>query len=165
MISVVSGHDDKRFRICLNLDGGLDAGRTYGSLSQPIVAMYGDNRKPQKPGESAEAFAKRKASRDRFINNLKAEYVGAPKGSYFCLVDSPAFSHFSYYDFPNAQVEEPTWRATPEQWKRNQRIILDCTLAILDAQLRPTQAKPLEELLKRFPEVSMEPIGEAKARP
>jgi hypothetical protein len=159
MISVVCGHEDKRFRICLNLDGGLDAGLTYGVLCQPVVAIYGDNREPQRPAESAEAFVKRRASRDRFIKSLKAGYVDVPKGSYLFLVDSPGFSHFSYYDFPNAQAEDPVWRATPEQWMRNQRIILDCTLAVLDAHLKPEKPRPVDELLKQIPEVKIEPIG------
>src|SRR5437868_8364411 len=88
MTSVVSGHDDKRFRICLNLDGGLDPGMTFGTLTQPVAAAYGDRRKPQQPGESREAFEKRTASRQQFIKNLKAAYQGAPLGSYFLLVDS-----------------------------------------------------------------------------
>jgi hypothetical protein len=165
MISVMCGHQDKRFRVCLNLDGGLDAGLTYGRLSQPVVAMYGDNRKPQQPGESGAMFAKRRAARDRFIKSLKAAYVDAPKGSSFLLVDSPAFSHFSYYDFPERQAEDPVWRATPEQWMRNQRIILDCTLAVLDAHLKPKKPRPVSELLKQIPEVRIEPIGASDRQP
>ena len=111
---------------------------TYGSLKQPVVAMYGDRRKPQQSVESREDFEKRTASRERFIKNLKAEYKGVPPGSFFVLVDSPGFSHFSYYDFPNDQAQQPPWRTTPEQWQRNQRIILDCTHAVLDAVLFPT---------------------------
>jgi hypothetical protein len=159
MISVVSGHDDKRFRICLNLDGGLDPGQNYGSLNPPVVAMFGDNRKPQQPGESRDSFDKRTASRRRFVDKLKAEYVGAPRGSFFLLVDSPGFSHFSYYDFPNDQAADPMWRATPEQWKRNQRIILGCTLAVVDGVLYPKRSRPVDALPKEFPEVLIEPIG------
>jgi hypothetical protein len=162
MTSVVSGHDDKRFRICLNLDGGLDPGKTYGSLNQPVVAMYGDRRKPRQPGESGEAFEKRTASRQGYVTDLKAAYRGAPPGSYFLLVDSPGFSHFSYYDFPNAQAQEPPWRATPEQWQRNQRLILDCSLAVLDTVLWPARSRPVGELSTRFPEVAIEPIGRPK---
>jgi dienelactone hydrolase len=158
MISVVSGHDDKRFQFCLNLDGGLDPGSTYGALSRPVVAMYGDNRRPQRPDETREAFEKRRASRDRFVKNLKAEYAGAPRGSYLLLVDSPGFSHFSYYDFPNEQAEQAPWRATPEQWARNQRIILDCTLAVVDAHVRSERPKVFDVLQKQFPEVKAEPI-------
>jgi hypothetical protein len=165
MISIVCGHEYKRFRICLNLDGGLDAGLTYGTLNQPVVSMYGDNRKPLQPGETAARFAKRRASRDRFIKSLKAAYVSAPKRSYFLLVDSPAFSHFSYFDFPNAQAEDPVWRATPEQWMRNQRIILDCTLAVLDAHLKPKTSSPVSELLKQIAEVKIEPIGASDRQP
>src|SRR5262249_13218440 len=150
---------DKRFRICLNLDGGLDAGLTYGALPQPVVAMFGDNRKPRQQGETAEKFAKRRASRDRFVEALKAPYKDAPKGSYFLLVDSPAFSHFSYCDFPNAQAEDPVWRGTPKEWIRNQRIILDCTRAVLDSHLKLTEPTPAGELLKQIPEVKVEPIG------
>jgi hypothetical protein len=158
MISVVSGHDDKRFCICLNLDGGLDPGQTYGSLNPPVFAMYGDNRKPQKPGESREAFEKRTASRRRFIDREKAAYGGVPKGSGFLLVDSPGFSHFSYYDFPNDQAADPLWRATAEQWERNQRIILDCTLAVLDCVLYPERSRPVDAPPRAFPEVLIEPI-------
>ena len=104
---MVSGREDKRFLICLNLDGGLDPGQTYGKLDKPVFAMYGDRRKPQQPGESREAFDNRTASRNRSLDQLKAPYQEAAKGSYFLLVDSPGFSHFSYYDFPNAQAEEP----------------------------------------------------------
>jgi hypothetical protein len=124
--------------------------------------MYGDARKPQQPGESREAFEKRTASRNRFLDRLKIPYQATPKGSYFLLVDSPHFSHFSYYDFPNAQAEEPTWRATSEQWERNQRIILDCTLAALDAVLCSGGARSVDELPKRFPEVILEPIETEK---
>jgi dienelactone hydrolase len=113
--SVVSGREDRRFLICLNLDGRLDPGQTYGKLDRPVFVMYGDRRKPQQPGESRGAFEKRTASRDRSLDQLKAPYQEAAKGRYFLLVDSPGFSHFSYYDFPNAQVEEPMWRATPVQ--------------------------------------------------
>jgi len=158
MISIVNCHDDKRIRICLNLDGGLDPGRTYGSLSQSVVAMYGDHRKPQQPGESREKFEKRSASRQRFIQNLKAAYRDALTGSYLLLVDSPGFSHFSYYDFPNSQAQDPLWRATPEQWQHNQRIIIDCTLAVLDTVLHPARSRPAGELTKRFSELSIEPI-------
>jgi hypothetical protein len=160
MISIVSGHIDRRFRICLNLDGGLDRGATYGSLSQPVVAMFGDNRKRQQAGESADTFRRRRSSRDRYVANLKAAFAGAPRGSYFVLVDAPQFSHFSYYDFPNTQAEDAPWRATPEQWRRNQQIILDWTLAVLNAHLRPGQAKAADELLKRSPEVKVEAISD-----
>jgi pimeloyl-ACP methyl ester carboxylesterase len=161
MISIVSGHVDRRFRTCLNLDGGLDRGATYGSLSQPVVAMFGDNRKPQQPGERADAFRRRRSSRDQYVANLKAAFARAPRGSYFVLVDSPRFSHFSYYDFPNAQAEDAAWRATPEQWRRNQQIILAWTLAVLNAHLRPGPSKAVDELLKRFPEVRVETIGDS----
>jgi dienelactone hydrolase len=163
MISVVCGREDKRFRICLNLDGGLDAGLTYGALTVPVVAMYGDNRKPRQQGETAEKFAKRRASRDRFVEGLKAPYKDAPNRSYLLLVDSPAFSHFSYYDLPNSQADDPVWRATPEQWMRNQRIILDCTLAVLDAHLKLKEPRPIGELLKQIPEVKVEPIGASES--
>jgi pimeloyl-ACP methyl ester carboxylesterase len=155
MISTVTVRDDARFRIGLNLDGGLDPGSTYGSLSRPVVAMFGDNRKPQQPGESTESFTKRRASRDRFVQTLKAPYAGATEDSYLLLVDSPAFSHFSYYDFPNAQAEAPPWRATPEQWERNQRIILDSTLAVMNRHLGSSASGPIENLLKQYPEVKM----------
>ncbi len=154
----MSVRDDKRFRFGLNLDGGLDPGSTYGSLGRSVVAMFGDNRRPRRPGETEEAFAKRKSSRDRFVKNLKAEYAGATKGSYLLLVDSPGFSHFSYYDFPDAQAEEAPWRATREQWRRNQRIILDCTLAVVDAHVRSDRPKVFDDLQERFPEVKAEPI-------
>src|SRR5262249_35154750 len=159
MISVVSVGEDKRFRIGLNLDGGLDAGQTYGALHQPVFAMYGDARKPQQTGESREAFEKRTASRNRFVDRLKAPYQEAPKGSYFLLVDSPRFSHLSYYDFPDAQAAAPSWRATPEQWERNQRIILDCTRCVLDTVLYPAPTQPLHRLTEQFPEVLLESIG------
>jgi hypothetical protein len=162
MTSVVSGREDKRFLICLNLDGGLDPGQTYGKLDKPVFAMYGDRRTPQQPGESREAFDKRTASRNRFLDKLKAPYQEAAKGSYFLLVDSPHFSHFSYYDFPNDQAEEPTWRATPEEGTRNQRIILDCTRAVLDTVLYPSRSRQLDELQKQFPELIVEPIGGRK---
>ena len=95
-----------------------------------------------------------------YVANLKAAFAGAPRGSYFVLVDSPQFSHFSYYDFPNAQAEDAAWRATPEQWQLNQRIILDWTLAVLNAHLRPGQAKAADELLKRSPEVQVEAVAD-----
>jgi dienelactone hydrolase len=164
-ISVISVREDKRFRIGLNLDGGLDAGQTYGALHQPVVAMYGDARKPQQPGESREAFEKRTVARNRFVDRLKAPYLEAPKGGYFLLVDSPGFSHFSYFDFPNAQAAAPTWRATTEQWERNQRIILDCTRAVLDRVLYPARSQPLDGLTEQFPEVSIEAIGGQKKQP
>lgn len=156
-VAIASGQEDNRFRMCLNLDGELDPGSRYGSLSQPVAAMFGDNRRPQQPGESTEAFTRRKASRERFLQNLKREFASAPRGSYFLLVDAPGFSHFSYYDFPNAQAEEAPWRATPEQWRRNQRIILDASLAVFNARLRSPGSKPLADLLKRYPEVRREP--------
>ena len=146
----------------LRLKPYLDAGETYGSLPQPAFAMYGGRKKQQRPGESREAFEKRMAANQRFLDNLKAPYQEAPPGSAFLLVDSPGFSHFSYYDFPNAQALDPTWRATPKQWQRNQRIITDCTLAILDTALYPNRSRPVEELTKRFPELMVEPVGGTK---
>jgi hypothetical protein len=157
MISIVTGRQETRFRMCLNLDGGLDAGQTYGTLRAPVAAMFGDNRKPRQPGEGTEAFTRRKGSRERYVKNTKAPFAGAPKGSYFLLVDSPGFSHFSYFDFPNVQAEEAPWRTTPERWRHNQRIILDATLAVFDAQLRG-RSNALDDLLKRFPEVVIEPV-------
>jgi hypothetical protein len=162
MISVVSVREDERFRIGLNLDGGLDPGQTYGLLHQPVVEMCGDARKPQQPGESREAFEKRTAARNRFVDRGKAPYGEACKGSYMILVDSPRFSHFSYFDFPNGQAAAPDWRATPEQWERNQRIILDCSRAVLDSVLRPGEAGQIDALPRRFPEVILEPIGKGK---
>jgi hypothetical protein len=158
MISVVSGHDDKRFRFCLNLDGGLDPGSAYGALSQPVAAMFGENRRPRRAEETEEAFQKRRSSLDRYVKTLKAQYGGATKGSYLLLVDSPGFSHFSYYDFPNVQAEEPDWRATPEQWAHNQRIILGCALAVFDAHVRSERPEVFNDLQKQFPEVKAEPI-------
>lgn len=163
MAPVMTGHADPRFRVCLNLDGALDAGLTYGELSRPVFAVYGDNRR-RKPNEGAEAFAKRRAARDRFIERLKSAYAGAPDGSSFILVDSPAFSRFSYYDFPSAQAEQPPWRATAEQWARNQRIIQGCTLAVMDAGLRSEQSRPLAALPDQIPEVKLEPIGGPRGR-
>jgi pimeloyl-ACP methyl ester carboxylesterase len=159
MISVVSGHDDKRFRICLNLDGGLDADQTYGKLNRPVVAMYGDNRKPQRPGEGREVFEKRTAARRRFVDRLKAEYVGAPKGSYFLLVDSPGLQPLQLLRLSKRPGSGAAWRATPEQWEHNQRIILDCTLAALDGVLYPERSRPVDALRTQVPEVLMEPIG------
>jgi dienelactone hydrolase len=162
MISVVSVREDRRFLVALNLDGGLDAGQTYGQLSQPVFAMFNDRRVPQKPGESKEAFEKRTAWRTPFVDGLKSPYGEAPKGSHFLLVDGPHFSHFSYFDFPEAQALKPGWKATPEELIKNQRIILDCSRAVLDTVLYPGRSRPLEEMSNQFPEVLIEPIGRGK---
>lgn len=34
-IAATACHDDKRFKLCLNLDGRLDPGKTYGRFTQP----------------------------------------------------------------------------------------------------------------------------------
>ena len=51
-------------------------------------------------------------------------------------------------------------RATPEQWMRNLRIILDCTLAVVDAHVRSERPKVFDDLQKQFPEVKAEPIAD-----
>jgi hypothetical protein len=158
-VSIASVPEDRRIRFAMNLDGGLDPGSTYGSLNRPVAAMFGDNRKPRGPKESDAAYAKRQASRERMLAALRAQHAGAIDGSYFLLVDSPAFHHFSYYDFPDNQAEDPRWRATPEQWQHNQRLILDSVLAVFNTQLDWDERGPVAELPKRFPQIAMEPIG------
>ena len=158
-VSIASIPEDSRVRFAMNLGGGLDPGSTYGSLKRPVAAMFGDDRKPRGPKESEAAYTKRKASRERTLTAMTGEYADVTNGSYFLLMDSPGFSHFSYYDFPDDQAQDPRWRATPEQWQHNQRLILDSVLAMFNAQLDWGERRPLAELPKRFPEIAMERIG------
>lgn len=162
MISVTTCHYDKRFKTCINLDGGLDSGATYGLLTQPVVAMYGDRRVLQRVDETPEAFARRKASDERFDARRKSAYVGASASTYFVLVDSPGFSHFSYYDLPDSQAEVPPWRTTPDQWERNKEIIRAFTLATFNSYLRSKASNPFSALLRAYPEVNVELIGSSK---
>jgi dienelactone hydrolase len=158
-VSIASVPEDRRIRFAMNLGGGLDPGSTYGPLHRPVAAMFGDNRKPRGPNETEAAYAKRKTSRAQMVAAMKAEYAGAVDGSYFLLVDSPGFTHFSYYDFPDDQADDPRWRATPEQWQHNQRLILDSILAVFNAQLDWGERRPMADLPQRFPEIALEPVS------
>jgi dienelactone hydrolase len=158
-IAITDCQRDRRFKFCLNMDGGLDAGASYGSVAQTVFGMYGYRKSVRKPDETEANFLKRKTSMEKFIGNLKAEYAGAPAASRFVLIDSPSFSHFSYY-FSTAQTEVAPWRATPEQWSRNKQIIRAFTIAAFDAQLRSWQPDPLNSLLaERYPEVILDTLG------
>jgi dienelactone hydrolase len=159
-VAITACQQDKRFKFCLNLDGGLDAGATYGSVTRPVVGMYGYRKMVQKPNEVEADFLKRKASMEKNIGNLKAQYAGVPSASRLVLIDSPGFSHFSYYDLSTAQTEEVPWRATPEQWLRNKQIIRAFTVAAFDAQLRSKQLESLASMpLKQYPEVRLDTLG------
>jgi dienelactone hydrolase len=160
-IAITACQQDKRLKFCLNLDGGLDAGATYDTVTQPVVGMYGYRKMVQKPNEAEADFLKRKASMEKNIDNLKAQYAGVPSASRLVLIDAPGFSHFSYYDFPTAQTELAPWHATPEQWSRNKQIILAFTVAAFDAQLRSRQHREsLASLpLTQYPEVRLDTLG------
>lgn len=159
-IAITACQQDKRFKFCLNLDGGLDAGQSYGPMTQPVVGMYGYRKSVQKPGEAEADFLKRRTSMEKYIGNLKAQYAGAPPSGRLVLIDSPGFSHFSYYDLPTAQTEVAPWRATPEQWLRNKQIIRAFTLAAFDGQLRSRRAEPLNSLpARQYSEVRLDTLG------
>ena len=159
-IAITACQHDRRFKFCLNLDGGLDAGAAYEPLTQPVAGMYGYRKMVQKPGEAEIDFLKRSASMEKNIESLKAEYAGAPSASRLVLIDSPGFSHFSYYDFSTAQTEVAPWRATPEQWLRNKQIIRAFTVAAFDAQLRSRRPESLTSLpVERYPEVRLDTLG------
>ncbi len=159
-IATTACRQDKRFKFCLNLDGGLDAGQNYGAIMQPVVGMFGYRKMVQKPGETEADFLKRRISMEKYIENLKAQYAGAPSASRLVLIDSPGFSHFSYYDFSIAQTEVAPWRATLEQWSRNKQIINAFTVAAFDAQLRSKQPESLSLLpLEQYPEVRLDTLG------
>ncbi|HEX8749394.1 MAG TPA: hypothetical protein VF717_19615 [Pyrinomonadaceae bacterium] len=159
-VAITACQQDKRFKFCMNLDGGLDTGATYGSVTRPVVGMYGYRRIVRKPDETEAAFLKRRASMEKYIESLKAAYAGVPSGSRLVLIDSPGFSHFSYYDLSTAQTEVTPWRATPEQWARNKQIIRAFTVAAFDSQLRSRQPESLGSLpLKQYPEVRLDTLG------
>lgn len=159
-VAITACQQDKRFKFCLNLDGGLDSGATYGSVTQPVVGMYGYRKSVQRPGETEADFIKRKVSMEKYIRNLQGQYAGAPSSSRLVLIDSPGFSHFSYYDFPTAQTEEAPWRAKPEQWSRNKQTIRAFTLAAFDARLRSKQAESLNSLpVEQYPEAILVTLG------
>lgn len=159
-IAITACQQDRRFKFCLNLDGGLDAGASYGRVTQPVAGMYGYRKMVQKPDETDADFLKRKASMEKYIENLKAEYEGVPSTSRLVLIDAPGFSHFSYYDFSNAQTEVAPWRATPRQWLRNKQLIRAFTVASFDSQLGSRQPKSLASLtLNQYPEVILETLG------
>ena len=161
-IAITACSHDKRFKVCMNLDGKLDAGVSYRSMSQPVAAMYGDRRPQKRPDETAEAFSRRKDDAEAFRRSLKSDYDAPAAGSFFVLVDSAGFSHFSYYDLPNSQAEAPPWNATQEQWIRNKQIIRAFIVATFESYLRsksPASLASFNSLLKQYPEVKIEAIG------
>ncbi|HEX8560865.1 MAG TPA: hypothetical protein VF668_22415 [Pyrinomonadaceae bacterium] len=159
-IAITACQQDRRFKFCLNLDGGLDAGAAYETVTQPVVGMYGYRKMVRKPNEAEIDFLKRSASMETYIESLKAEYAGAPAASRLVLIDSPGFSHFSYYDFSTAQTEVAPWRATPEQWLRNKQIIRAFTVAAFDARLRSRRPGSLNSLpVGQYPEVRLDTLG------
>jgi hypothetical protein len=156
MLSIFACARDKRFKFCLNLDGGLDEGESYGSPTQPIAAMYGGGVPTRRPGESDEAFAKRKESNKIFQNGVKAPYAGVRKRSYVMFVGTQGFTHFSYFDFPVSQSESGPWSATVEQFSLNKQIIRAFTLAAFDRVLKPKKDDSFDGLLKTYPAVSID---------
>jgi hypothetical protein len=151
---------DKRLAFCLNLDGGLDAGLTFGRIAQNVSAMYGYHNQVRRPGEAAADFERRTTSAERYLANLRAQYIGAPPQSRLLLVDAPGFSHYSYYDVPDAEAEVPPWNATPAAWSRNTEIIRAFTLASFDAALRaPEAGSPSLAFIARYPEVTVQTVG------
>lgn len=159
-IASAACQQDKRFKFCLNLDGGLDAGESYGAITQPVAGMFSYRKVIQKSGETEADFLKRKTSMDKNIQNLKMPYARASAAGRLVLVDSPGFSHFSYYDFSTAQTEVFPWQATTAQWARNKQIINVFTVAAFDSQLRSKQSKSLTSLpVEQYSEVRLVTLG------
>ena len=161
MVSLTACERGARFRAGVNLDGGLDSGTSYGTIGQPVMAMFGGGVPPKRPGESAAHFARRRASDDKYMKNLHEEFRNVRSAeSRMVLVAAPGFSHFSYYDKPTPEVEGP-WVATSSEWRRNKTIIRGFLLAFLDRYVLEKRGPLWDSISKAYPEIRVEPLGPA----
>lgn len=164
MSSVFSCARDSRFYACVNLDGGLDAGEQYPPVKQPLLAIFGGPPPVKLPIESDENFAKRQARNATFLESkghkdLLSQYANVTSRSAMVYVNSPGFSHFSYYDLVRPEAEQ--WADTPERAARNLTIIRATMLAFLDATLKRGESDAVPALRKVDAPLTIVPINSA----
>ncbi len=127
MISIFTCSHDRRFKACVNLDGGLDDGEIHPAVSQPAVSQpmmaVSGGLPPRRAGETEEKFKARELGFRHDLESLVAAYQHAVSpDACVALISRPGYSHFSYFDMPTAEVTGP-WVATPQEWTSNKEAI------------------------------------------
>jgi dienelactone hydrolase len=144
IISFISCSRDSRWKACVNLNGGLDSAAAYATIKQPILQIDGGRMRlrPQGPQETAERFAERKRRAEAFDEQVRHTLKNALAASYIVHVGTPGFSHFSFFDQPNGQVDRlpPAFHPPRGGWESNTAIIRRYVLAFLDHTLRGAPA-------------------------
>jgi Platelet-activating factor acetylhydrolase, isoform II len=130
-VSVFTCRNDPRVSFCLNLDGGLEHGLSFGHVAHPVAEIYGWRAPIRREGETDAAFEKRLSSMAAIVQLEKAQFSFAPPQSRLLLLDVPGYSHFSYFDLLTPETGPGPWYATPQQWASNHRLIDDIILTSL----------------------------------
>lgn len=137
---------DKRWKACVNLDGGLNEKEielmSRDAIETPFMFMTG-------------FFTNQK-----FLAVQKAQFREVRGTGYKVSVNAPGFGHFIYYDLelPEAKTEASRNGLSILQRRRDTQIIRDFTLAFFNKYLLGQKKSLLDTQTKDYPEVSAEKI-------
>jgi hypothetical protein len=137
---------DKRWKACVNLDGGLNDKEiemmSRDAIDAPFMLMtaYFTN--------------------EKLLADQKAQFRELRATSYKISVNAPGFGHFIYYDLELPEARKEASRnglSTLQRW-RDTQIIRDFTLSFFNKYLLGQKKSLLDTRSKDYPEVSAEKI-------
>jgi len=150
---------DRRFKACLNMDGGTLGGPFYAdanatSPTQPF--MWFIRFKPEPSDEQLQSFKMTRnqwnQNRDRIQSRVNGFFRSVKGGSYRVTLNGA--THLSFSDSPllasDVGLDDLAFRL------RVARIVRDCTLAFFDTHLKNHPSQLLRGALTNYPEVTVE---------
>jgi hypothetical protein len=138
---------DKRWKACVNLDGGLRDDEikimSNEAIHAPLMLMTGF------------------FTNEKLLATQKAQFRDLRAHGYKVSVKAPGFGHFIYYDLemPEAKREASRNGLSTVQRRRDTQIIREFTLAFLDKYISGRQESLLDRQSKDYPEVTLEKFG------
>jgi len=138
---------DKRWKACVNLDGGLNDKEielmSRDAIRAPFMLMTGF------------------FTNEKFLAVHKAQFRDLQAAGYKVSVNAAGFGHFIYYDLelPEARKEASRNGLSTLQRRRDTQIIRDFTLAFFNKHLLHQKQSLLGKQTKDYPEVSVERFG------
>lgn len=150
---------DRRFKACLNMDGGTLGGPFYADANatpptQPF--MWFIRFKPEPSDEQLQSFKMTRQqwdqNRDRVQSRVNGFLSGVKGGSYRVTLNGATHESFSDTPLlaPKVDPDELAFRL------RVARIVRDCTLAFFDTHLKKHPSQFLRGALTDYPEVTVE---------
>jgi hypothetical protein len=138
---------DKRWRACVNLDGGLNAKEIEmmgnEAARSPLMLMTGY------------------FTNEALLANDKAQFRDLLSPGYRVSVRAPGFGHFIYYDLemPDARREASRNGLSTPQRRRDTQIIRAFTVSFFDQYVLGRKDSQLERASKIYPEATVEKFG------